>query len=83
MDQPGADVERRAEDWGLGAWDGEEGGGVTYRHGLEPMGTVGVWTSQVWMLTGMGGPGVWKARDVEDNEGVTDGDRQDGLWGRV
>ena len=37
-----------------------------------------VWTSQLWFVTGMGGPEVWKARDVEDGEGVTDGHRQDG-----
>ena len=37
-----------------------------------------VWTSKVWMLRCMEGPEVWKARDVEDGKGVTDGHRQDG-----
>jgi hypothetical protein len=28
-----------------------------------------VWTGHVWMLRGMGGPGVWRTRDGEDDKG--------------
>jgi hypothetical protein len=69
-DGPGVDVKRYE---GPGVWrkrDGEDGGGV-YRHGCDPLETVGVWTFHVWMLGGMGEPGVWRTRDGEDDTGVT------------